>query len=73
MLGRRCLTAPTKPEKIWVRISCSIDRIHKWWLSNYSFVFLLINLTSLVSMNKIERNFCFKVRLERMISTKTKE
>ena len=38
-------------------------RIHKWPLSNYSFVFVLIILTSLVSKNKIQRNLSFKVRM----------
>ena len=45
-----------------------IDRIHKWRLTNCSFVFMLIILTSLVSTNKIQKNFCFKVRLVKMIS-----
>lgn len=45
-----------------------IDRIHKWRPSNYSFVFMLINPTSLISTKKIQENFCFKVRLLRMIS-----
>ena len=49
-----------------------IDRIHKWRLNNYSFVFMSI-LTSLVCTNKIQKNFCFKVRLVRMISTETEE
>ena len=51
----------------------TIDRIHKWRLINYSFVFMLIILTSLVSTNKIQKNFCFKVRLVRTISIKTEE
>ena len=45
----------------------------KWRLNNYSFVFMLIILTSLVSTNKIQKNFCFKARLVRVISIKTKE
>ena len=44
----------------------SIDRTHKWRPINYSFVFILIILTSLVSTNKIQKNFCSKVRLVRM-------
>ena len=44
-----------------------------WAKNHYSFVFLLIVLTSLSSTNKIQKNFCFKVRLVRMISSKTKE
>ena len=51
----------------------TIDLIHKWRLINYSFVFMLIILTSLVFTNKIQKNFCFKVRLVRTISIKTKE
>ena len=51
----------------------TIDRIHKWRLINNSFVFMLIILTSLVSTNKIQKNFCFKARLVRVISIKTKE
>ena len=51
----------------------TIDRIHKWRLINYSFVFMLIILTSLVSTNKIQKNFCVKVRLVRTISIKTEE
>ena len=50
-----------------------INHIHKWRLSNYSFVFMLIILTSLVSTDKIQKNYCAKVRLLRMIITKTKE
>ena len=55
------------------RSAGNIDRIHKWRLSNYSFVFMLIILTSLVNTSKIQKNFSSKVRLVRMISTKTKE
>ena len=47
----------------------TIDRVHKWLLSNYSFVFMLIDLTSFVCTKRIENNLCFKVRLARMIST----
>ena len=57
-----------------ILVSCEqpIGRIHKWPLCNYSFVFMLIILTSLVSTNKIQKNSCFKVRLVRMINTETK-
>ena len=54
-------------------LSSDIDRIHKWRLSNYSFVFMLIILTSLVNTRKIQKSFCSKVTLVRMINTKTKE
>ena len=51
-----------------------IDSIHKWWLSNYFFfVFMIINLTSLVNTNKGQKNLCFKVRQVRMINIKTNE
>jgi len=51
----------------------TIDLIHKWRLINYSFAFMLIILTSLVCTNKIQKNFCFKVRLVWTISIKTEE
>ena len=51
----------------------SIDLIHKWGPRNYSFVFLQIILTSLDSKNKIQKNFCSKVRLVRTIRTKINE
>ena len=58
-----------------ILVSCEqpIGRIHKSRLCNYSFVFMLIILTSLVSTNKIQKYSCFKVRLVRMINTKTKK
>ena len=34
-----------------------INRIHKWQPRNYFFVFMLIILTSLVSTNKIHKEF----------------
>ena len=37
-----------------------------WRISNCSFVFMLIILTSLVSTNKIQKNFYLKVRLVRV-------
>ena len=50
-----------------------IDRMHKWWPKKYSFVFVLISLTSLVSTDKIEKKSSFRMRLVGLISTKTKE
>ena len=47
--------------------------IHTWQLFNYSLISMLIILTCPVSSNEIQENFCFKMRLVRMISTKTKE
>ena len=51
----------------------SIERMHKWRPTKYSFVFVLIRLTSLVLK---ERFFCIlsvPTRLVSLISTKTKE
>ena len=39
----------------------------------YPFVFVLIRLTSLVNMDKIQKKCSFRTRLVGMISTKTKE
>ena len=38
-------------------LKMDIERIHKWRLSNYSFVFVLTILTSLTCTNKIKRIF----------------
>ena len=50
-----------------------IDRMQKWLPINYSFIFVLIRLTSLVSMRKIQKNFHRKMRLVSLISIHTKE
>ena len=50
-----------------------IYRMHKWWATKYSFVFVLIRLTSLVSTDKIQTKCSFRTRLVGLISTKTKE
>ena len=50
-----------------------IDRIHKRRLSHYSFLFMVICLTSFDCTNKIQNNLRSKMRQERMSSTKTKE
>mgnify|MGYP007058635941 CR=1 FL=1 len=42
-------------------------------LNDYSLVSMHIILTGLVSMKKIQKNFCFKVRPMGIISTKTKK
>ena len=51
----------------------TIDRMHKWRPKIYSFVYLLMRLTSLA----LKRHFCYilfmKTRLVRLISTQTKE
>ena len=46
-----------------------IDRMHKWQPKKYSFVYVLIRLTSLVCMDKIQKKCCLRVRLVSLIST----
>ena len=41
----------------------SIDRMQKWFPINYSFIFVQISVTSLVSMRKIQKNFHRKMML----------
>ena len=53
--------------------SKTIHRMHKWPPINYSFIFVLISLTSLVSMRKIQKNFHTKTRLVSLISIYIKE
>ena len=48
-----------------------IDRMQKWL--NYSFIFVLISLTSLGCMRKIQKNFLTKMRLISSISISIKE
>ena len=50
-----------------------IDRLQKWLPINYSFIFVLISLTSLVGMRKIKKNFHTKMRLISAISIWIKE
>ena len=50
-----------------------IDQMQKWLPINYSFIFVLISLTSLVSMRKIQKNFHTKMRLVSLISIQIKE
>ena len=50
-----------------------IDRMHKWRPKKYSFVVVLIRLTSLISTDKIQKKCSFRTRLVGLISTKTKE
>ena len=46
----------------------TIDLFHKWWKINYSFVFMKISPTSLVSMCKIQKNFYSEMRLVGLIN-----
>ena len=63
------------PEGVkWLKMEHKVNQmnigcIHKWQLGNYFFVIMLIILTSLISVNKIQNNFCCKLRVMKMIST----
>ena len=46
----------------------TIDRMHKWRPKKYSFVYVLIRLTSLVCMYKIQKKCCLRARLESHIN-----
>ena len=50
-----------------------IDRMHKWRPKKYSFVYVLIRLTSLVGMYKIQKKCCLRARLASLISTLSQE
>ena len=50
-----------------------MDRLHKWRPKKYSFVFVLIRPTSLVSTDKIQRKCSFRTRLVGLISTLSKQ
>ena len=58
---------------IYIVYAERIDRMHKWQPKKYSFVFVLISLTSLISTDKIRKKSSFRTRLVGLISTKTKE
>ena len=47
--------------------------MRKWRPNKYSFVFVLIRITNLVSTDKIQKKCSFRMRLVGLISTKTKE
>ena len=47
----------------------AIDRMHKWRPKKYYFVYVLIRLTSLVGMYKIQKKCGFRARLVSLIST----
>ena len=49
--------------------SRSIDRMHKWRPKKYSLVYVLISLTSLVCMDKRQKECCLRARLVSLIST----
>ena len=47
--------------------------MHKWWPKKFSFVFVLISLTSLVSTDRIQKKSSFRTRLVGLICTEKKE
>ena len=55
------------------KFSNVIDLIHNGRLLIYSFVCMIISLKDLVSMCKIQKNFRFQTRSERLIITHIKE
>ena len=55
------------------RLNYVLDSIHKWRPMNYSFVFVVIILTSLTLKQKFFWILLMQTRLVRMISIKTKE
>ena len=72
--SRRCaLYPPCHCQCSVLRVFKAIDRMQKWLPINYSFIFVLISLTSLVSMRKIQKNFHTKMRLVSLISIHIKE
>ena len=48
---------------VTLEILHSIDRMHKWRPKKYSFVYVLIRLTSLVCMYKIQKKCCLRATL----------
>ena len=68
MTGINCLTMRQMANKVR-----AIDRMHKWRPKKYSFVFVLISMTSLVSTDEIQKKTSFRTRLVGLINTKTKE
>ena len=46
-----------------------IDRMHKWRPKNYSFIYVLIRLTTLVCVDKVQKKCCLRARLLSLIST----
>ena len=51
----------------------NIDLFHNGGQIKYSFVLMLISLTSLAMTSKFQKNICFKTRAVGVINIKTKE
>ena len=52
---------------------CFIGLFHNGGQIKYSFVLMLISLTSLATTSKFQTNICFKMRAVGLINMKTKE
>jgi len=46
-----------------------IDQLHKWRPKKYSFIFMLIRVTSLIGTDKIQKKSSFRTRLAGLITT----
>ena len=53
--------------------SYNIDLFHNGGQIKYSFVLMLISLTSLITTSKFQKNICFKTRAVGVINIKTKK
>ena len=68
-----CLRSNPRKTKKQGLIAASIDLFHNGGQIKYSFVLMLISLTSLVTTSKFQKNICFKTRAVGLINIKTKE
>ena len=68
-----CKSSPSVVLSILLHLRNCIDWLHKWWPKKYSFLFMLIRLTSLVGMDKMQKKCSFRTRVVGLVSTKTKE
>ena len=57
---------------LWVQTG-AIDLFHNGGRIKYSFVLMLISLTSLATTSKFQKDICFKTRAVGLINIKTKE
>jgi len=56
---------PHLKHSLWQELH--IDRLHKWRPKKYSFLFMLIRLTSLVGTDKIQEKWSFRTSLVGLI------
>ena len=62
------MSVPKSTPSWSLKINGCIDRMHKWRPKKYSFVYVLIRLTSLVCMDKIQKKCFLRGRLVSLIS-----